>query len=230
MKNSKEYSRKVRGVYRSLRRKYPKPTVVSYDDPVDALVCAIISEKMSESAAQSAIKRFADYFVDLNDLRVSRPEEVVESLGEDTAATRDTALALTRALRAVFDKYNTVSLKALKKIGKKPARQILKKMDGVSPFVVEYCMLTSLQGHAIPLTTKMIDYLRGNELVHPDADEREIEGFLARQIPAESAYEFYALFRRRSEVRGAAVKRKTTRKAKMEAGGRTKKKTKKRKK
>lgn len=230
MKNSKEYSRKVRQVYRSLKRKYPKPTGVSYDDPVDALVCAIISEKMSESAAQSAIKRFGDYFIDFNDLRVSRPEEVVETLGEDTAATRDTALALTRALRAVFDKYNTVSLKALKKIGKKPARQILKKMDGVGPFVVDYCMLMSLQGHAIPLTTKMIEYLRSHELVHPDADEQEIEGFLARQISTENAYEFYALLRRRSEARGAARKKKTTRKAKTKAARRTKKKTKKRKK
>jgi hypothetical protein len=78
-------------------------------------------------------------------------------------------------------------------------------------------MLTSLQGHAIPLTETMVDYLRTKELVHPDADEQQIEGFLAKQISAEHAYEFYCLLRRQSESRRASRKRKTTRKTKVEA-------------
>ena len=223
MKNSKEYSKKVHRVYRSLKRRYPKPQSVIYDEPLDALVYAIVSEKMSEAATQSTIKRFGDYFVDLNDLRVSRAEEIIEVLGADTPVTRDIALTLTRALRAVFDKYNTVSLQALKKAGKKPARRVLEKIDGVSRFVVDYCMLMSLQGHAIPLTEKMIDYLRDNELVHPDADEQQIEGFLARQISAENAYEFYALLRRQSESRRTARKKKTARKTKGKTATRARK-------
>ena len=125
MKNSKEYSRKVNKLYRSLKRKFPKPQKAVYDEPVEALIYAIVSEKMSERAAQSVTKRFADYFVVLYDLRVSRAEEIVEVLGSDTPVTRDIALALTRALGAVFDKYNTVSLKALNRVGKRPARQVL---------------------------------------------------------------------------------------------------------
>ena len=211
MKNSKEYSRKVQKLYRSLKRKYPKPQDVEYDEPVEALVYAVVSENITESEAQSAMKRFADYFVDLNDLRVSRAEEVVEVLRADTPVTRNIALTLTRALRAVFDKYNTVSLKAMKRIGKRPAKQSLEKMNGVSPFVVNYCMVTSLQGHAIPLTKKMIDYLRSEELVHPGADEQEIDGFLARQISAQNAYEFYALLRRASESYKRRRKKRTVR-------------------
>jgi len=214
MKNSKEYSKKVHKLYRSLKRKYPKVQKVTYDEPVDALVYAIISAEFSEAATQSAIKKFTDYFVDWNDLRVSRAEEIVELLGADTSVTRDIASALTNALRAVFEKYNRASLEALKKTSKRPAKQALQKIDGTTAFVVNYCMLTSLQGHAIPLTKKMIEYLRSNELVHPEADEQEIEGFLARQISAENAYEFYALLRRRSEAHGARRKKKTTRKTK----------------
>lgn len=208
MKNSKEYSQKVRKLYRSLECNYPKVKKTTYDEPVDALIYAIIAEKMSSTATQSAMKRFADYFVDWNDLRVSRPEEIVEMLGADTSVTRDIASALTRALGAVFDKYNMVSLKVLKKIGKRPARQALEKMTDLSRFVVSYCMLTSLYGHAIPLTKKMIDYLRSKQLIHPDADEQQIEGFLARQISAENAYEFYALLRRQSELRKARKSKK----------------------
>lgn len=223
MKNSKDYSKKVHELYRSLRAKYPKVQKVTYDEPMEALVYAIIGENMNVSATESAIKRFAYYFIDLNDLRVSRAEEIVELLGEDTPTTKDMASTLTKALRTVFNEYNNVSLEALKKIGKRPARQALEKMDGVSRFAANYCMLTSLQGHAIPLTKGMIEYLRNNQMVHPDADEQQIEGFLAKQISADKAYEFYALLRRQSESR-EAKRKKTTRKTKAKKATKTKRK------
>ena len=226
MKNSKEYSKKVHELYRRLKAKYPKAKKIIYDEPADALVYAIIGENMSEPATESAIRKFGDYFIDLNDLRVSREEEIVEVLGKDTPVTKDIALTITMALRAVFEKYNSVSLEALKKIGKRPAKQVLEKMNGVSRFAVNYLLLTSLHGHAIPLTKRMIEYVRSNKLVHADADEQQIEGFLAKQIPAESAYEFYALLRRQSESRRHRDKKKMVHKAKAKTASKTKKKRK----
>jgi endonuclease III len=70
MKESKEYSKKIRELYRSLKARYRRVKNIVYDEPADALVYAIISEKITEAETESAIKRFADYFVDLNDLRV----------------------------------------------------------------------------------------------------------------------------------------------------------------
>lgn len=224
MKNSKEYSKKIRELYRSLKAKHPKVKKVTYDEPADAVVYAIVAENMKGSATESAIKRFADYFIDLNDLRVSQVEEMLEVLGEDTQATKDLASNLIKALKAVFDQYNSVSLESLKKIGKRPARQVLEKMDGISRFVVNYCMLASLQSHAIPLTKRMIEYLRNNQLADPDADEQQIEGFLAKQISAENAYEFYVLLRRQSESRKSKKKKKTVRKVKAKKATKTKKK------
>jgi 3-methyladenine DNA glycosylase/8-oxoguanine DNA glycosylase len=226
MKNSKEYSKKMRELYRSLKAKHPKVKKVVYDDPADAVVYAILGENMSGPAAESAIKKFAGYFIDLNDLRVSQAEEILEVLGQDTRNTKNIPSTLTKALRAIFDEYDNVSLEALKKLGKRPARQVLEKMDGFSRFAVNYCMLTSLQSHAVPLTERMIEYLRDNQLVHPDADEQEIEGFLAKQISAENAYEFYALLRRQSESRKPRKKKKTTRKTKAKTATKTTKKRK----
>jgi hypothetical protein len=208
MKNSKEYSKKIQKLYRSLSRRYPKPQKVTHDEPADALIYAIISAELSEKAAQSAIKRFADYFIDLNDLRVSQVEEIVEQLGCDTPVANDIASTITRVLMAIFNQYHKISLESLKKIGKRPAKQVLEKIDGTSRFAVDYCTLTSLQGHAIPLTKKMIEYLRSNELVDAGADEQQIEGFLAKQIPAKNAYEFYALLRSESEAGEGGKKKK----------------------
>ena len=72
MKDSKEYSQKVQKLYRSLKRKYPKVQKAEYNELVDALVYAIVTENINATTAQSVMKRFADYFVDYNDLRVSR--------------------------------------------------------------------------------------------------------------------------------------------------------------
>jgi len=226
MKDSKEHSQKIRLLHRSLKRgrsQYyrthkiavqlavaagQKPEKVIYDEPADALVYAIISENITQHQAHSAIHRIKEHFVDLNDLRVSREDEIAEVLGGDMPAAGQTASAITKILAAVFGKYNMVSLKPLRKIGKRPAKQFLEKMDGVTHFAVNYCMLTSLQGHAIPLTERMIEYLKNNGMVHPDSSVQETEGFLARQISAEDAYEFYTMLRHRSETAKGEAKGK----------------------
>jgi len=228
MKNSKDYSKKIQKLYRSLSHKYPKVPKVSHETVIDSIIYAVISAEMSERMTDSVIRKFADYFVDWNDLRVSRSEEIVEVLGKDNHVTMDIASAITRILNGIFNEYHKVSLEALKKIGKRPAKQALEKIDGISRFVVDYCLLTALGGHAMPLTDRMIKYLRTNELVNPDADEQQIGGFLAKQISAKNGYEFYALLRHESESAKAKkeTKAKTTRKKTSEAKTKSKTKTK----
>jgi endonuclease III len=208
MKNSREYAQRLQKLYRGLKRAHAKTAVVSYDDPIDALIFGVISERMSDPAAQTALAGMNKTFIDHNDLRVSRVEELVELFEEDTPSGRQAAATLTMALRAVFDSFHTLSLSGLKKVGKRPAREALERLQGTSPFVVDYCMLTSFQAHAIPLTAAMVEYLRAHEIVDPQANEGDIEGFLLRQVAAKNAYEFYSLLRRESESPKVA-KRKT---------------------
>ena len=211
-----------------MSRKYPKVQKVGHEKVIDAVIYAVISAEMNEKQTDSVIRKFTDYFVDWNDLRVSRAEEIVEVLGKDTSVTMDIALTITRILNSIFNEYHKISLESLKKIGKRPAKQALEKIDGISRYVVEYCLLTALGGHAIPLTDRMIKYLRNNELVNPDADDQQIEGFLAKQISAKNGYEFYALLRHESESVKIKkkTKAKTTRKKKSETKTVSKKKTK----
>lgn len=196
-------------MYRTLSQKHPKVQKVSHEQVVDAVIHALVNEQLTEHEAESAMQRFAGYFVDWNDLRVSRAEEIVDALGGDTPAARAAASAIIRVLNSIFNEYHKVSLEAMRKVGKRPAKQALEKIDGISRFAVDYCMLTSLHGHAIPLTGKMTEYLKDNGLVGPDADEQQIEGFLTKQVPAKSGYEFYALLRRESEAAKSSRKKKT---------------------
>jgi hypothetical protein len=228
MKNSREYSKKIVGLYQSLKRKAgprrsglgsrvsglgtratshePRATEkeargTRYEgrSVVDSIIYGIICERLSEKQTQDALKRFWEYFVDWNDLRVSRPEEIAELLGTDSPQNRETALTITKFLQRIFNESHQISLEYLQKTGKRPARAKLEKFEELSSFVIDYCMLTSLGGHTIPLTEKMIEYLKANVLVDAAADARTIEGFLTKQIPAKNGYEFYEFLREESE-------------------------------
>jgi endonuclease III len=228
MKDSKEYSKKVQKLYRQLKRAVERPDMPTYEDPLDALVYAVISETKSEADAETVIRKFSDYFVDWNDLRVALPEEILETMASHTEADRELAANLGKVLQAVFHKYNTLSLMNLQKLGKRPAKQVLEKLDATTPYIVDYIMLTSLGGHSIPLTATMIDFLKSEQLVHPESDYAEIEGFLARLIPAKNGYEFYLLLRLHAESQQPKKTRKKSTKRKTKT--RTKKKTTKKKK
>ena len=230
MKDSKEYSKKVKKVFRSLKTKYGKPEKKVYEEPVDALVYGVLSEHVTEREAQERLAKFEANFVDWNDLRVSLEQEILEVLGSDSEEAKLTASKLCSVLGGVFKATNTVTLESLYKQGKRPARGVLEKIAGISPFVVDYCMLTALDAHAMPLTAMMVRYLRENELVHPEADEQDIAGFLTRLIPASNGYDFYALLRQESEdslTKKKRRKRKTVKKKAKKAVKKTKKKAKK---
>ncbi len=199
MKNSKEYGKKITKLYRSLKQKHAKVKKREFDDPAKAIVYAIVSENMRKSAAKSVFKKMETHFVDSNDLRVSRAEEIYYVIDIASKDSEKIASKLTEFLGAIFIKYDTVNLKELKEIGKRQAKKDLEGLGMLSRFVICYCFLTSLGGHAIPLTKRMIEYLKDSELVHPDASDDDIEGFLERQISAANAYEFYTLVREQSE-------------------------------
>lgn len=200
MKNSKEYAAKLEKLRKSLKRKHGKQEKPSYANPLDSLVYAFLSECMTAQQADEAFKAFSKHFIDVNDLRVSLTEEVLEAVGKDTPAIRDCSHRLKKALNSIFNEYNTMDLDDVVKLGKKPLRQSLEKFEGIDSYVADYFMLTAFEGHAVPVTDEMISYLKANDAVDPEADRSEIEAFLGRQVQARDAYEFYSLVKKESEL------------------------------
>ncbi|MBL7106427.1 MAG: hypothetical protein ISS77_02305 [Phycisphaerae bacterium] len=206
MKNSKEYSLKIKNLYKSLKKKSPKIQPVKFDDPLEAIIFGLIAENTTQKNAEDAYKRLNTDFVDINDLRVSSLTEIMEMLGSQDQLAKDSAQRIKTVLKDIFERHNELTLEGLKKIGKKPAKKTVDKTQGVSQFASNYCFLTALGGHSIPLTEKMVKFLKENELVHPDADNSDMSGFLERQISAKDNYEFYILLRKEAEIVKAVKK------------------------
>ena len=222
MKNSKEYSQKIQKLFRNLKREYGKVEDPSHGTVVEALIYAVIAEKLTESETDKSLKNIAKTFVDFNDLRVSLTEEIVENLGGDSKTNYQLALTLRTCLGYIFKKFHKLNLEQLLGIGKREARAKLEKLEGVTPFVVDYCFLTVIGGHAIPLTDRMIEYMRDNDLVYENSERADIDGFLVRQITAKDGYTFYSLLRKESEK---GLLKKKEKQADTEKEKTTKKKT-----
>jgi endonuclease III len=199
MKDSKDYSPRLAKLVRSLKKGGDKPSLPTYSDPIEAIVYALISEPVTEAVAARTFKRLKSHFVDLNDLRVSRVEEIQDIMRDVSEQSEISARAITCVLNAIFEKTDRISLDHLAQEGKRQAHKALSEITGMTPFAVNYCFLTALGGHAIPLTEGMLSYLRQHEIVHPEASLDEISGFLERQIAASEAYEFYVLLRHEVE-------------------------------
>jgi endonuclease III len=199
MKESKDYGQKIVKLFRTLKRGGGTYSMPHYADPVEAVIYGLLCEQMTEAAAARTYKRMKSHFVDLNDLRVCRIEEILEIFKDASPAGEKTARAITQALNTIFEKIDRVSLDMLVQEGKRQAHKELTEISGITPFAANYCFLTALSGHTIPLNAAMLEYLRKSGLVHPEATGDEIAGFLERQIAAKDAYLFYMLLRNQVE-------------------------------
>jgi len=199
MKNSKEYAQKIKKLFTALKKDAGKIKKPEYGDPVEALIFAVVSETANESTTRSIIKKLGTNFVDRNDLRVSRAEEILEVVGGNAKQAEKIARELTGLLNSVFNKYDRVSLSELGEDGKRAAKEILEKFAGITNFICSYTMLTALEAHAIPINDKMFEYLKEYQLIDAKATIEDTAAFLERQISAANAYIFYAVLRADAE-------------------------------
>jgi len=199
MKNSKEHGTKLDKLLKALKGG-PKIKPPVFDDPVEAIVFGTICEHFCEKNAKKIFKQIKTQFVDFNDLRISRTEEIMEILEDDSPAAQQCAENITSLLSSILDKYDTLCLKQpLAELGKRQGKKELEELPGASQFAVSFCFLTAMGGHAIPLTAKTLEFLRREGIVEAEAGLPEIDGFMERHITAAHAYETYELLRQAAE-------------------------------
>ena len=106
---------------------------------------------------------------------------------------------ITRALNAIFEKEHTLSLDRLRTLSKRDARQFLRDLPEMHPFVEAYVMLFAFDGHTRPgRRARSSRYLRDQNVVDETTTADEAQRFLEHHLKAEECYDFYALARRSS--------------------------------
>ncbi|MEM7577772.1 MAG: hypothetical protein AAF328_09875, partial [Planctomycetota bacterium] len=70
-------------------------------DPAHQLVVALLESNHTRKAAEDAHAALLDAFVDLHELRVSHPHELVEVIGDDYPDAYERAIRIRESLNAV---------------------------------------------------------------------------------------------------------------------------------
>ena len=199
MKESSAYGARLKRLCNRLKREIGPLKETEKRDPLTEMLLACLNEVVSASKAKTALNRLRSQFVDYNELRVARPEEVIEALGKGFPKSREFMAHLTALLQDVFVRQDTLELDELENMGKREAKAFLQELDHAGDYVVARVMLNCLDGHAFPVNREMLTMLRGEGVVDPKADLAEVQGFLERHISATQIKAVYTLLQHHAE-------------------------------
>lgn len=206
MKNAGKHSDELRQMFKRLMRD-GKPEPRQSLEPLDAFVRGAMSYDVSDNRADDVIKAIRKEFVDLNELRVATDLEIHELLGVRYPAIEERVAIITQCLNDIFEREHTMSLDRLKNISKREARQFLRDLPQMRPFVEAYVMLMAFDGSAFPIDQEMLDYLIEEEIVEEGTTVADAQKFVENHIKSDEIYDFYCVLRKAALADGRPRKK-----------------------
>ena len=184
MKGGTEFAKRLRTYVNTLRRGRGRSATAGprCQTIEQELVLAVLTQNTAEDAALRTLRRLNECMVDLNELRVTSPGDLLHVLEKSLPEPAGKARQITALLHAIYDKRNSLSLSFLRNKTIRDARQYLELLDGITPFVSAAVVQRCLGGHAIPIDEATVRLLKDLELINESAAVPEITAFLERHV------------------------------------------------
>jgi len=106
---------------------------------------------------------------------------------------------ITLALNNIFEREHTLNLERLKDVSKRDARQFLRELPDLHPFVDAYVMLMSFDGHAFPIDNEILAVLVEEGVIEEGTSLQDAQKFVEHHLKAEECYEFFYGMRNRKK-------------------------------
>lgn len=194
MKNATKHAAELKSLMKKLLRD-KKPQPFAAQEPLKALVRGAMTYDVPDNKADDAIKAIEREFVDLNEFRVATDLEIQELLGVRYPEIERRVAMITQSLNNIFEREHTLSLDRLKTVSKRDARQFLRELPDIHPFVEAYVMLFAFEGHAFPIDDEIMDYLRDEEIIDDKTSTEDAQKFVEHHLKADECYEFFVAIR-----------------------------------
>lgn len=181
-------------VYRLLRKQYEVATPETDRPVLEQALFGVCLENARLEGAEAAFARIREDYFDWNEVRVSSPRELAESL-EGLPDPLERARSIKAILQSVFESHYEFGLEGLRRLSLSQAAKEMRKLEGFSPFVIAFVSQVALKGHTIPLDEVTIRAVRRLGLAGEDAGLEEMRGSLERLIPKARGPAFSSLLR-----------------------------------
>jgi endonuclease III len=154
------------------------------DRPVlEQFLYAICREGVTRELADRAYRNLREQYFDWNEVRVSSPRELAESM-DCLPDAENRGQRVIDFLQEVFETTFSFDLESLQKKGVKQAAKQLGRYQAASDYLVASVIQTSLGGHAIPLDAAALRVLRRLGVIENETEDLEAtRGSLEHQIP-----------------------------------------------
>ncbi len=192
MKNATEYEKKIRKLLKDVKG---SKSDAPLDEPrLRVLIRSVFESDATTEQAEQALDAIDSEYVDYNELRISPPKDIVETVGRDHPRVREKAIVLREALNKFFERDSTPSMDYLDELSKRDLRQHLAEA-GLEPYAAAAVTLLAFGGHAVPVDGMLVDALKLDGYVHPDSDIEDVQGFLERVVSQKNDVAVLKFFR-----------------------------------
>ena len=151
MKNATKHADELRSLYQAARSRSTSPSRREPQEPLKALVRGAMSYDVPDDRADEAMQ--GDRAASSSTSTSCASPPTWRSRSCSACATREIeqrVAMITQALNDIFEREHTLSLDRLKDVSKRDARQFLRELPDIHPFVEAYVMLFGFDGHAVP--------------------------------------------------------------------------------
>jgi len=194
MKNATKHAEELKSYARKVLRDH-KPTPLEPQEPLKALVRGAMSYDVTDARAEEAMKAIDGEFVDLNELRVATDLEIQGLLGTRYPSIERRVAMITTALNNIFEREHTLSLNRLKDVSKRDARQFLRDLPDIHPFVEAYVMMTAFDGGAFPIDEQTLELLKEHDVLEAETTLADAQKFIENNLKADEIAGFYSATR-----------------------------------
>ena len=169
-------------------------TSVLCDDPlISELVFSMLIWESSIEHALRAVECIQEKLIDLNELRVCTPAELVAILPARYPRSLERCRRLIGVLNALFSKENQLSLARFHTMNKREVIEYFAQIDGLPPFVASRVILLGLGWHAFPIDDWLSKQLSKQGITDSSLDIHQQTLRMERLIRANDSLHYYTL-------------------------------------
>lgn len=217
MKNESTYAKKFTTAWKKIKAA-GTPDPLPPLDPTMLILVSFLEWNSTRAKALKAQGRLMAELIDLNDLRVSHQEELLELLGDSYPDASERIARLLEVLHEVYLREHGMSLESLAGKSKKIVKNYFDTLPGIVPYVANQLMLLSYGGHAVPVDDHMVALLLAEKCIDEEATLDEVTAFLERQIKAADAVESHHILRAWADASPSSSKKSSSTGAAKPAG------------
>lgn len=160
-------------------------------EPIAELVISFLTWNATSRQADTAFGKIMAQVVDLNELRVSHTNEVIELIGVRYPDAQHRVIRLLQSMMEIFEREHDYKMGSLGARSKREQREYLDTLPGIPSYVAGRVALLSFGAHAMPVDDRLLTLLVKAGVFEVGTTPADAESWLTRHVKASDALDTY---------------------------------------